>query len=279
MGLKIPGPQGIEGSIPSPGTKKTIHILRLTSVPMSDKVAESIVSPKIPQMDLDIIRKIKRVHLKATFGSLTLKHKFFLIIFLLSFTTTLLPHETFAQIIPAAAHGQDNGPVLVFDSGNTDVQDYLNQINQTLKDQYYQQQLIKQALYEQTLAAKVKAYLEQQGSPLADYASTLITLRNWKKIISLASAESSMCEHYPQATSNCWGVGGAKLWNMGDNLGQGIVAMNHFLNNYPLHSGVKYSQMSIDQMNGLYKQPPADHWINNNQIAYDDLTAIEESIQ
>lgn len=229
-------------------------------------------------MDLDIIRKIKQVHLKATFGSLALKHKFFLIICLMSFTTTLLPHETFAQIIPAA-QGKDFGPVLVFDSGNTDLQDYFNQINQTLKDQYYQQQIIKQAIYEQALAAKVKAYLQQQGSPLADYASTLITLRNWKKIVALASAESSMCAHYPQGTSNCWGVGGARLWDMGDNLGQGIVAMNHFLNNSPLHSHVKYSQMSFEQMNGLYKQPPADHWVNNNQVAYDDLTAIEESLQ
>lgn len=172
-----------------------------------------------------------------------------------------------------------NSPELIFDTGNTDYQDYLSQINQDLTDQYYQTQAQLAALRQQRLNQKVQIYLQEQGSPLADYASVLVSLRNWKKIVALANAESSMCEKYPVSTNNCWGVGGATLWTMGSNLGEGIVAMNHFLNMYPKHSRVKYSQMSFDQMNGLYKQPPADHWVNNNQTVYDDLVAIEQSVE
>ncbi len=222
---------------------------------------------------MDIVKVLKIPHLKANFATLTLKHKFFLIVFLLSFTTILLPHETFAQT-PA-----DLGPVLIFDMSSTDYQDYLDQLSQDLTDKYYQEQALKQAIRQQKLTEKVQNYLRSEGSPLASFASTLVSLRNWKKIVALSNAESSMCEHYPEAKANCWGVGGASLWDLGTNLGDGVIAMNHFLNKFPKHSAVKYSSMSFEKMNGLYKQPPADHWVYNNQVVYDKLLAIEKSIQ
>ena len=226
-------------------------------------------------MDLDIVRKIKSFHLKASFETLKLKHKFFLILFLLSLITTLIPHITYAQGTTA----QDLGPALTFDTGNNDYQDYLDQLSQNLTDEYYQLQLQHEAARQAKLTQAVATYLREQDSPLAEVAGTLVTLRNWKKIVALSNAESSMCRHYPVATSNCWGVGGASLWNMGPNLNDGVIAMNHFLNNYPKHSSVKYSQMSFEQMNGLYKQPPAQHWVDNNYAAYNDLVRIENSIQ
>ncbi len=227
-------------------------------------------------MDLDIIKKIKNYSSKASFKTLALRHKLSLIIFLFGIVTTLVPHITYAQVVSPTS---EPGPVLVFDSGNTDYDDYLIQLNQDLTDQYYQEQARQQAIRQQRLSAAVREYLQRQNSPLADYAQILVTLRNWKKIIALANAESTLCRHYPQDKANCWGVGGVNLWDMGNNLGEGIVTMNHFLNKYPLHSGVKYSQMSFERMNGLYKQPAAQHWVDNNQAVYDDLVAIEKSIE
>jgi len=227
-------------------------------------------------MDLDIIRKIKFPHLKASFQTLALKHKLVLILFLVSILNMILPHEVYAQIQTSAE--QDSGPVLVFDTGNSDYQDYLDQISADLTDQYYQDTIRQQAIREQKLIQKVQEYLAQRGSPLAPYTSTIVTLRNWKKILALSNAESSLCLHYPPSTSNCWGVGGANLWDMGSNLGDGVISMNHFLNNYPRRSPVKYAQMSFEKMNGLYKQPPAQHWVDNNYAVYDDLTAIENSL-
>jgi hypothetical protein len=228
-------------------------------------------------MELDIIRKIKLNDVKASFETLALKHKFFLIICLFSLISTILPHETFAAIIQQTQ--KDPGPVLVFDGSNTDYQDYLDQISADLTDKYYQEQLRQKQLKQDRLVKAVRKYLEEQGSPLATYTPILLTLRNWKKIVALSNAESGMCEHYQVATANCWGVGGAQLWDMGNNLGEGIVYMNKFLSNYPKHSSTKYAQMSFEQMNGLYKQPAARHWLDNNTIVYDDLSAIEASSQ
>ncbi|MEO8066000.1 MAG: hypothetical protein ABI643_04085 [Candidatus Doudnabacteria bacterium] len=228
-------------------------------------------------MDLDIIRKLKFPHLKANFATLALKHKIISVIFLLSILVQLAPHETYAQTNDAVKDA-DLGPLLVFNLNDTGYQDYLEMKGQELSDQYYQDQLLQQDLRLQKLTQKVLMYLKQQGSPLAEYAGTLVTLRNWKKIVALANAESGMCRHYPVAKANCWGIGGSNLWNMGNNLGQGVIEMNHFLNKYPLGSPEKYSQMSFDDMNGLYKQPAAQHWVDNILSVYDDLVAIENNL-
>jgi hypothetical protein len=227
-------------------------------------------------MDLDIIRKLKFPHLKASFDTLALKHKLVLIVFLVSLLATLLPHESYAA---ASQNNPSNtGPLLTFDLSDLSYADYLDTRSQELSDEYYQEQLHQQALRQIKLTTAVRDYLNQQGSPLAEYTETLITLRNWKKIVALANAESSMCRNYPANTANCWGVGGTNLWNMGANLGEGIVAMNHFLNKYPLSSPVKYSQMNFEQMNGLYKQPPAVHWVGNGRSVYDDLVSLENNL-
>ncbi len=228
-------------------------------------------------MDLDIIKRIKKAHLKASFENLPLRHKFFLFLFLASFLINLMPHAALAQM--ETERNAESGPALVFDAGNSDYQDYLDQKSQEMTDAYYQEQIRIQAVRQELLTQKVRAYLAARNSPLAEYASTLVSMRNWKKITALSNAESTLCRRYPVALANCWGVGGSDMWDMGDNLGQGVVAMNQFLNFYPKRSPVKYSEMSFERMNGLYKQPPAQHWIDNNQVVYDDLTAIEASVQ
>ncbi|HTL39208.1 MAG TPA: hypothetical protein VL306_00120 [Methylomirabilota bacterium] len=226
-----------------------------------------------PDTNMDIVRIAKFIHIKANFSSLGWKHKIFLLIFLFSLTTTLMPHETYAAFLVTP----DYHPVLVFDTGGNTYQDYLIQISQDATDRYYKQQLQQQVQKEQKLILEVQAYLEDQHSPLAEYTSTLITLRNWKQIVALANAESSLCRNYPVSLSNCWGVGGSSLWDMGDNLGQAVVKMNHFLNQNP-RGPVKYSEMGFDQMNGLYKKPAAEHWYNNAQTVYDDLANIENNL-
>jgi hypothetical protein len=222
---------------------------------------------------MDIVRIIKWPQFRASFATLALKQKLFLIIFLISLIATLVPHETSAAFLVTV----DYKPVLVFDTQTTDYQNYLVQISQEATDRYHQQYIQAQALRQQKLTEKITAYLKQQNSPLADYTQVLVTLKNWKKIVALASAESSMCRNYPTGKANCWGVGGTNLWDMGNNLGQGIVSMNHFLNQYP-KGLIKYSQMSFERMNGLYKQPPADHWVYNSTSVYNDLAAIERNI-
>src|SRR4029079_9880621 len=110
---------------------------------------------------MDIIPQIKIPHSKADFASLALKHKLFLVIFLVSLVANLLPHETFAL---AVNHAQTE-PVLVFDTANSDYRDYLDQIGKRFTDEYQQQKLHEQALKQERLVVAVKKYLSNQGSP------------------------------------------------------------------------------------------------------------------
>jgi len=122
---------------------------------------------------------------------------------------------------------------------------------------------------------KVEEYLRSKQSPMADYTDVLLSQPNWKKIVALSNAESSLCRRYPVNTSNCWGIGGEKLWVLGDNLGEGIVAANNFLATYPV-KGKKYQDMSIEEMNGLYKQPYGAHWSVNIYTVLMDLEKLEK---
>ncbi len=112
-------------------------------------------------------------------------------------------------------------------------------------------------------------YLTSRGSPFANCVDTLVDLKNADKILSLANAESGLGLHSLPGTYNYWGIGGGRLWKMGNNTCEGIVSMDNFLTEYPRKSAVKYSDMSLVQMCGLYKQPcpgkASNHWVGNNQ--------------
>jgi|GEM_PF-1824155 hypothetical protein len=228
------------------------------------------------QMHMDIVRILTLAHLKASYQTLKLKQKFFLIIFLLSLILNLVPQKTYAVTIRIPPIRKV--PPLVFDLNDKSYQDLLDSISLSLTDKFRREKVRQQLVKRGVLASKVEKYLESQGSPLAKYTTVLISVKNWKQIVALANAESSLCRNYPVNYANCWGVGGSSLWDFGNNLGDGILAMDRFLNQYPLHSPVKYSQMSFQRMNGLYKQPAAQHWVYNAQSVYDDLAAIEKSI-
>ncbi len=215
--------------------------------------------------------KIEEQQIFAASSSLSLKYQFGIFVCLVSLGTWAFPHQTFAAEVSKPLTGP-----MYFVIGERIV--YLDKLNISVSILYEKEKMHHELDRQIELNKQVKEYLLSQKSPLASYTSTLVQLSNWKKIIALSNAESGMCKHYPVAKSNCWGIGGANLWYMGSNLSEGILSMNHFLDNYPNNSKVKYAQMSFKQMNGLYKQPPAQHWVNNNQTIFDDLTAIENSL-
>jgi len=225
---------------------------------------------------MDIVQILKSAHLKASFNNLSPKHKLFLLTALLTLISTLLPQVTHAAIFV------EPKPVvsgMVFNLDDPGYHQYIYEVTSKLTGQHQKNELRKKAERQLALARKLEVYLQQQKSPLAKYAQVLVNQPNWKKIIALSNAESSLCKRYPEQTANCWGVGGSNLWDMGSTLGEGVVAMNKFLNNYPLRSKLKYSQMTFEQMNGLYKQPAKDHWVFNNKVVYKELAELESSIK
>jgi hypothetical protein len=224
---------------------------------------------------MDIVRIITFAQFKATHTSLRPKQKIFLSIFLLAIFLNLFPNQTHAFTIKAPTAAK---PILVFDSSDKSYQNVIDYINNGWLNRAENEKAREEAVQKGRLAVRLHAYLTDRRSPLADYSGVLVSVKNWKQIIALANAESSMCRTYPEKLANCWGVGGAQLWDMGQTLGDGVLEMNKFLGNYPLRSKVKYSQMTFNQMNGLYKQPAAAHWLYNVQSVYDDLVAIENNI-
>lgn len=218
---------------------------------------------------MDIVKKIKP--LKATYESLNWFYKLGAAIVVISLVSTLFPQKSFAM-----KNDQPAASLMVFESGDHTqfLAEKEAELDFTLRHETAVEKLRRQLRMNEAL----ESYLRSKGSPLAPYAATILQQNNWKKIIALSNAESSLCKRYPTELANCWGVGGSNLWDMGDNLGQGVIAMNKFLNTAPSRSKIKYSQMNFEQMNGLYKQPPGDHWVYNNLEIYNELTALERSL-
>src|SRR3989338_10181222 len=159
---------------------------------------------------MDIIRRIRPI--KASFVSLSSKHKLILITILVSLVSIIIPHES------VAAQQQPAEQQLLFVLN--DHQEFLLTAQAEALDKFRSEQIEKEIRRQNRLAAKLESYLRSKRSPLAEYSLVLVHTKNWKKIIALSNAESNMCRRYPESTANCWGVGGANLWDMGDNLGE-----------------------------------------------------------
>lgn len=126
------------------------------------------------------------------------------------------------------------------------------------------------------LNEKVQAYLESKNSPLARYTDLILEQKNWQRIISISFAESSMCLKVdPNKPTNCWGIGGAKLWNLGNTFEEAIPKVENFLETQPGSSKVKYQTMTIQQMNGVWNQPKTTTWIGNNAQVLEDLSKFQ----
>lgn len=217
---------------------------------------------------MDIVRKIKP--LRARFHKLSLKQKSLLLTVLISLLSIIIPHTTQAVIIEPKVDKN-----LVFQIGNYAI--YLSQLNQKLTNDYRVAQINKEIERKKKLSLELKYYLASFDSPLSEHTDTLVKQVNWIKLVALANAESSLCRKFPTDTNNCWGIGGANLWHLGNNLDEAIVAANRFLLTHP-KSGKKYSQMSFEQMNGLYKQPATDNWVANNLAIQNDLKTLEQNL-
>jgi hypothetical protein len=127
------------------------------------------------------------------------------------------------------------------------------------------------------LEYKIKAYLDAKNSPLAGSAATLATLPSWRLIIALAGVESSFCRNAGEKwieAKNCWGIGDHTPWDFGDSWDEGVKAMQRFLDNFPQRSQKKYAQMSVKELNGLFKQPATIQYASNLYQFLDELEKL-----
>jgi hypothetical protein len=225
---------------------------------------------EIKKFSMDSLVKTKSDD--TAYETLNYFYKFGIALLLISLVPILFPQKTFAY-----EKHIDITNAMVFEY--EDDTQFFEQLSSAYSAKYKHETTVLKLKQQIKLNAALKKYLISKGSPLAEYTYVILQQNNWKKILALSNAESSMCKRYIESIANCWGVGGSDLWHMGDNLGDAVVTMNNFLNTAPKKSRIKYSQMSFEQMNGLYKQPAGDHWVYNNLEIYNELTALEKNIK
>lgn len=151
-------------------------------------------------------------------------------------------------------------------------------VNEILEINYVQAQEV--SVERSKLEISLRDYLKSKNSPLVSATDTLITLPSWRRILALSNAESSFCKNLSDnrlKLHQCWGVGGSEPWDFGDNWDEAVVNMQAFLNNYPGKNNPnqpKYIDWTYVQMNGVYKQPAANHWLVNIYTIEEELKNI-----
>lgn len=68
--------------------------------------------------------------------------------------------------------------------------------------------------YQDKRITRLTQYLQDHNSPLADFSAYIIEQSDangidWTLLTAISGKESGYCAHIPQASYNCWGIGGA----------------------------------------------------------------------
>lgn len=116
----------------------------------------------------------------------------------------------------------------------------------------------KQVAYEQLLAerkVKLKAYLEEKNSPLADIVDTIAELKNWNIVLAVSNSESSLGKHC--YNNNCSGIGVApdnSLWRNYSSKREWAIDLDNLIEK-------RYKDWTLEQMNGVYNKPGSQNWV------------------
>ncbi|MDB4939749.1 MAG: hypothetical protein JWO40_174 [Candidatus Doudnabacteria bacterium] len=185
------------------------------------------------------------------------KDKTVVILTLLSLVPWITPvAKAHAQIV-----GQENSQVFEIKTENPDsLLSPENKISQIKKENADKQ------------VALLTEYLEKRNSPLADYAGIILAQKDWKTIIAISNAESTMGQHCYY--NNCSGIyarydqgyAGLKKY---ETKADWIVDLQGLLSK-------RYDGWTLDKMNGIYVYPRSTSWIRATKSVYTDLNKIEQ---
>lgn len=125
--------------------------------------------------------------------------------------------------------------------------------------------------------AAVRNYLQSKNSPLADYTEIILAQDDWKTILAISNAESTLGQRCYR--NNCSGI----YCNF-DTYGRDysglcayetkadwIVALQNLIDQ-------RYKGWTLKQMNGIYVYPRSSSWYIATTQVYSDLTKIEQQL-
>ena len=180
------------------------------------------------------------------------------------FSLVVVFNPTSTKAATAQALGQDNSLVLKIKtiltaSANT-AGETENQNSQISKEN------------EEKKAQLLQDYLESKDSPLADYTGIILAQQDWKTILAISNAESTLGKHC--YFNNCSGIYGR--YDIGysglkkyETKADWIVDLQNLLDK-------RYEGWTLDQMNGTYVYPRSTSWIRATKQIYNDLTNLEK---
>jgi len=126
----------------------------------------------------------------------------------------------------------------------------------------------RQVAYEQLLAdrkVKLKAYLEEKNSPLADIVDTIAELQHWKIVLAVSNSESSLGKHC--YNNNCSGIGNAPdqpQWRDYSSKREWAIDLDRLIEK-------RYKDWTLEQMNGVYNQPGSQNWVSASTQILEEL--------
>lgn len=126
------------------------------------------------------------------------------------------------------------------------------------------------------LIIKLKAYLEDNGSPLGVYAAEMVKQPQWQRALAVSYVESHMGLYC--FDNNCSGIGvkpGHPSWRKYPTKLEWFKDLSKLLEK-PIYKE-KYNTFA--KMKGVYVQPGSANWVNGAQKKYNELIALTEEAE
>jgi hypothetical protein len=116
---------------------------------------------------------------------------------------------------------------------------------------------------------KLKAYLEDKGSPFVEISDSIAELPHWKMVLAISNSESTMGKRCH--SNNCSGIGvapGHPLWREYASTKDWAKDLNKLLER-------RYKDWTLEQMNGVYNQPGSRNWVRASKQVLEELQERE----
>jgi len=132
---------------------------------------------------------------------------------------------------------------------------------------------IVEAKRQEQLNSKIKEFLINKDSPLAQETDFLLDQRHWKLLIAISAIESQYCKR--QIAYNCWGIGGDSAYRHYSSLREAIIDADALITKWQERG----RWLTIEDMNCHYVVPCNPNWVRvvNSNLA--ELDSYERDVK
>lgn len=118
---------------------------------------------------------------------------------------------------------------------------------------------------------KLKEFLQERNSPLAEISGSLAELQHWQMVLAISNSESSLGKRC--SSNNCSGIGvepGHPLWREYNSKAEWAKDLDRLIEK-------RYKNWTLKEMNGVYNKPGSANWVSASSQILEELQ--EKGIQ